>query len=403
MHSKAPQQGNKVFKYLANCDSSELLEEIKANDELWTADTGRQDKIKCQRDTQTIFIRTAKKPFPDGCKGNDARTSKWTKNSTRFPVLKNWLEGFAKNVGGELARVFIVKVKPNGSVYEHIDRGSYYASRDRYHLIVSSNSSSKFTCGEQEFEVGEGDLFWFDNKTPYEDKNQSDEHRIHVIVDILPLTVRPRPSSQYKHFEKLEDVSIEPMLDELEKNNDLWLANTKRQSNIRVQRETNNISLRNAVRPRPGGIVTNDMHPSCDTELAQHFPLIYGFAESFAERIDGELSRLTIVRLNPQAQVYPHIDHGEYYLVRDRYHLVLSSPLGSEMICGDEKVIFRNGELWWFDNKAPHEAFNNSDQGRVHLIFDVKPNQRSGKIWERTIASEEAEASPKNSIKVEFV
>jgi aspartyl/asparaginyl beta-hydroxylase (cupin superfamily) len=67
------------------------------------------------------------------------------------------------------------------------------------------------------------------------------------------------------------------------------------------------------------------------------------------------------------------VDGGDYYRIRDRYHLVLVSAIGSPMACGDEEAVMREGELWWFDNKKPHEAFNRSDEGRIHLIFDLDP------------------------------
>ena len=43
------------------------------------------------------------------------------------------------------------------------------------------------------------------------------------------------------------------------------------------------------------------------------------------------------------------------------------------MRCGDEEVTMREGELWWFDNKEEHEARNESDHDRIHLIFDLEP------------------------------
>lgn len=36
----------------------------------------------------------------------------------------------------------------------------------------------------------------------------------------------------------------------------------------------------------------------------------------------------------------------------------------------------REGELWWFDNKAVHEARNDSASDRIHLIFDLIPADR---------------------------
>ena len=44
------------------------------------------------------------------------------------------------------------------------------------------------------------------------------------------------------------------------------------------------------------------------------------------------------------------------------------------MTCGEEEVGMRQGELWWFDNKKPHESFNRSDEERIHLIFDLLPS-----------------------------
>jgi aspartyl/asparaginyl beta-hydroxylase (cupin superfamily) len=43
------------------------------------------------------------------------------------------------------------------------------------------------------------------------------------------------------------------------------------------------------------------------------------------------------------------------------------------MRCGDEEIAMHEGELWWFDNKEEHEARNDSDHDRIHLIFDLEP------------------------------
>ncbi|MBF2088128.1 MAG: aspartyl/asparaginyl beta-hydroxylase domain-containing protein [Synechococcales cyanobacterium K44_A2020_017] len=111
--------------------------------------------------------------------------------------------------------------------------------------------------------------------------------------------------------------------------------------------------------------------------MAKHFPKILGWTENFAASIGGELGRVTVVRLAPYGRVYRHIDHGDYYRVRDRYHLVLKSEAGSVLGAGNEWVRMQEGELWWFNNKAPHEAYNESSDWRVHLIFDVLRGDRS--------------------------
>ena len=81
---------------------------------------------------------------------------------------------------------------------------------------------------------------------------------------------------------------------------------------------------------------------------------------------------MLLAKLRPHGRVYPHIDTGEYYRARDRYHLVLISESGSAMLCGDERAVMQEGEVWWFDNKQVHEASNLSGDDRVHLIFDLE-------------------------------
>ena len=42
-----------------------------------------------------------------------------------------------------------------------------------------------------------------------------------------------------------------------------------------------------------------------------------------------------------------------------------------EMLLASARSVSRSQRLWWFDNKAMHEAWNHGDQDRLHLIFDM--------------------------------
>jgi hypothetical protein len=182
-------------------------------------------------------------------------------------------------------------------------------------------------------------------------------------------------SNSYRFFRLVRTISNLPEIaSEIASDPHLWFAATGRQANISVQRETNSIPLRSAVRTNCEHI--NDSHTSETTPLASHFPATMYFLNQFAATARGELSRAMIVRLAPSGRVYAHVDDGEYYRIRDRYHLVVSSPGGSSMISGGESVVMKEGELWWFDNKVVHESLNSSPQWRVHIIFDLLPYQR---------------------------
>jgi aspartyl/asparaginyl beta-hydroxylase (cupin superfamily) len=166
-------------------------------------------------------------------------------------------------------------------------------------------------------------------------------------------------------------VDVGPLLEEVRKQEQAWLFDTSRQDKIRVQRDTNTIFIRGAVR-RPD-LDINENQESRFTEVSKLFPNAVVFMTEVAKEMNSHLSRATIVRLKPQSHVLRHTDAGSYYFLRDRYHLVLQSSTGSLMITGDERVRMREGELWWFNNKQYHEAHNQSDEWRIHYIFDLLP------------------------------
>lgn len=183
-----------------------------------------------------------------------------------------------------------------------------------------------------------------------------------------------------KYFTKIaEQINIEPLLRELNASPDTWLADTSRQRKVRCQRNTQNIFLRAAKKPLPSGAKNaNDVHDIRIMPDAQKFPCAHAFCESVAKSLGARLGRATLVRLLPRSEVFPHVDAGSYYRIRDRLHLVLESSEGSLLGVENETVIMRPGEIWVFDNKKLHWAKNPSDQVRVHLIFDVLPASERG-------------------------
>lgn len=179
-----------------------------------------------------------------------------------------------------------------------------------------------------------------------------------------------------KYFKLIRSgIEVAPLLEEVQSQPEAWLVDTGRQERIRAQRETNTIFLRGAV-PRPD-LRLNENQESRLTAASKSFPKALAFMAEFAEEMGCQLSRATIVRLKPRSQVFRHIDEGSYYFLRDRFHLVLKSSAGSVLMSGGEQVRMQEGELWWFDNKQHHESYNESDEWRIHYIFDLLSNDYS--------------------------
>lgn len=72
--------------------------------------------------------------------------------------------------------------------------------------------------------------------------------------------------------------------------------------------------------------------------------------------------------LNPHTQIPPHHGVANTRLV---VHLPLIVPPGCGFRVGNDTREWQEGKAWAFDDTIEHEAWNNSDQVRVVLIFDV--------------------------------
>lgn len=190
-------------------------------------------------------------------------------------------------------------------------------------------------------------------------------------------------SETMENFKRLRaGIDTAPFLEEIVSVDNAWSMATGRQDRIKVQREAMAIPLRGLRKSMIDGRKRRDVHESRWTSGSERYPRACAFLRAFGEETDGVLGRAKIVLLPAGRRVYPHIDRGEYYRVRNRHHFVIASNDGSWMRAGDEEVRMREGELWWFDNNKMHEAKNDGEQDRIHMIFDVLPSARAAEATE---------------------
>lgn len=83
-----------------------------------------------------------------------------------------------------------------------------------------------------------------------------------------------------------------------------------------------------------------------------------------------DVSRCGFLSLPIGGSVGTHIDVGNYYQTRDRYHLSIQGKYLYHV--GDEEIEIEPGMLVWFNNKLPHGTQNIGDVTRITFVFDVK-------------------------------
>ena len=83
----------------------------------------------------------------------------------------------------------------------------------------------------------------------------------------------------------------------------------------------------------------------------------------------NSVSRAAFFKLPPGGKVPIHMDIGQYYETKDRYHLVIQGEY--EYYVGDEMIIAKPGMFFWFNNKKGHGTVNTGNVDRITLVFDV--------------------------------
>jgi hypothetical protein len=103
----------------------------------------------------------------------------------RFPEARPLIRDLMYFVEGErLGRVMINKLRPGGRIYPHPDTPVHADYWRRYHIVLHSKPGVVFRCGDEQVYMGTGETWYFNNKLEHEVINNSDDDRIHMIVDI---------------------------------------------------------------------------------------------------------------------------------------------------------------------------------------------------------------------------
>ena len=161
-----------------------LLLAIKRRPELFKINTLRQDfPGSPHKDTESIILRWQAEKTME--KALDEHENVSQPAYLLLPEARQIIMQLMARVGGErLGRAMIVRLPPGGHIPAHVDTGSHAEYYDRFHVVLQSKFGNKFRCGGEIVEMQPGQIWWFQNKVGHEVINNSDEDRLHLIVDI---------------------------------------------------------------------------------------------------------------------------------------------------------------------------------------------------------------------------
>lgn len=157
----------------------------------------------------------------------------------------------------------------------------------------------------------------------------------------------------------LKEVSVDPTH---------WEIDKRRQIVIPVHEHTETIHLiKEKLDPNSNNKDLRHTHLYEPAPVIKHYPETLKIVKSF---FPVGLSRTYLIKLKAGKRVLPHYDGGDYYEIRNRYHLAVTGSY--EYTVGDETEYIVPGMLFWFDNQQMHSAFNNTEEDRISVVFDVE-------------------------------
>ena len=179
----------KNFKFLGNIDVTEVVNKLSTFTEAdWLRDVSRTLNGKTHSNTHSMGVLWDWGSLENHTLGEK---NEYNYNKIDFDIIKNaLLSTYKKEYGeGQIMRVILTRLQPNSIIPEHKDGGYSLLTCKRTHLPLQTNENVVFSVGGEEKYLKLGELWEIDNSKLHSVKNNSNEYRIHLIVDYLKTTI----------------------------------------------------------------------------------------------------------------------------------------------------------------------------------------------------------------------
>jgi hypothetical protein len=170
------------YRFLSKIDIIDLKNKIKElPNEMWDEHILRQTLFEPHKHTQTLEIMW------DMGSLEINKVGKIHSNYYKLDMelfLNKLKPIYELNYGkGYFVRVLLVKLKSNTNIATHIDNGESLINCKRTHIPIITNELVSFTIDNEKKYLSEGEIWEINNTKEHSVNNDSNEDRIHLIVD----------------------------------------------------------------------------------------------------------------------------------------------------------------------------------------------------------------------------
>ena len=170
---------------------------------------------------------------------------------------------------------------------------------------------------------------------------------------------------KYDNFKYVGEIDTSKIVKIVDSISNSWEEFDYRQKKFQVHQHTQTIPILFDADFRLSNPTPSKWYPLFE----EHLRKLQDIASKFYG--DGYIVRCILTNLKANKNIDPHIDQGNSLHRGKRVHVPIITSDKVLFTVGGEEKIMRVGEMWEINNgKKSHAVYNNSDEDRVHLIFD---------------------------------
>ena len=105
-----------------------------------------------------------------------------------FPLIEPILDVLKEHYEFRQYAIFMTRVEPHSSIGEHRDKGNFLELCNRIHVPLVTNPAVKYIIEDVPYYWEAGKIYEFDNTRLHRVENNSDDYRIHLIINLYNIT-----------------------------------------------------------------------------------------------------------------------------------------------------------------------------------------------------------------------
>lgn len=169
---------------IGNISTDFIKKEVASFYDEWLIDTSRQKNFTTHEHTFFYALSDFSYLWRPGQPVDPIILNKLEDSAQKeLENIYNLLEGY---VNGKVIKSEIISMNPKSRIRTHRDRSDMLYVARRFHIPIKTSTETVFIVEEENFILEEGYAYELNNSKYHAVRNNGNESRIHLIIDVMP-------------------------------------------------------------------------------------------------------------------------------------------------------------------------------------------------------------------------